>query len=185
MKCHQVYKGTIWYAVFWISTGSLLCISSVFLQDSRITKPLQGNPCERKSFGKNISKSPLHLLLPKHEENEPTSESVERDKANCFGSISTRIYMVGPISKEEECGLVGESVMSSPGSAIGMPSLAHGILCPETVNKMEMATQGGRSNRAVKAFLDRYHKYGPMSCMELLSDPEILHHLTTTMRDLA
>ncbi len=93
--------------------------------------------------------------------------------------------MVGPLSKDEDSVLVGESVKSSPGGARGMPGMAHGVLCPETVSKMELATQGGRSNRAVKAFLDRYHKCGPMSCMELLSDPEILHHLTTTMRDLA
>mmetsp|Transcript_21007 Transcript_21007/g.49578 ORF Transcript_21007/g.49578 Transcript_21007/m.49578 type:complete len:159 (+) Transcript_21007:570-1046(+) len=62
--------------------------------------------------------------------------------------------------------------------------LAHGILCPETVTKMDELTQGGRNNRAVKAFLDRYKRYGPMSCMELLSDPEILPHLTTTLRGL-
>lgn len=94
--------------------------------------------------------------------------------------------MVGPLSKDEEdCGLVGEFTMSSPGSTGGMPGLAHGVLCPETVSKMELATHGGRNNRAVKAFLDRYHKCGPMSCMELLSDPEILRHLTITMRDLA
>lgn len=112
-------------------------------------------------------------------------ESIERENTSPYGSISTRIYMVGPISSDEECGLVGESDSSFPGSASCMPDLAHGILCPETVNKMEMATQGGRSNRAVKTFLDRYHKYGPMSCMELLSDPEILPHLTKTMRDVA
>eukprot|EP00531_Pseudo-nitzschia_arenysensis_P019890 CAMPEP_0116156958 /NCGR_PEP_ID=MMETSP0329-20121206/23097_1 /TAXON_ID=697910 /ORGANISM="Pseudo-nitzschia arenysensis, Strain B593" /LENGTH=133 /DNA_ID=CAMNT_0003654051 /DNA_START=523 /DNA_END=924 /DNA_ORIENTATION=+ len=132
----------------------------------------------------NISKSQIRLL-PKREENELTTEPTERNNANCFGSISTRIYMVGPLSKDEDCGLVGESVMSSPGGARGMPGMAHGVLCPETVSKMELATRGGRSNRAVKAFLDRYHKCGPMSCMELLSDPEILHHLTNTMRDLA
>jgi len=113
---------------------------------------------------------------------------------NSFGSIRTNICMVGPHMDDEECGLLGESPSSSRsgggGTLFGGPSscserIAHGILCPETVLKMEKTTQGGRSNRAIKAFLDRYRRHGPMSCMELLSDPEILPHLTTAMRGLA
>lgn len=114
-----------------------------------------------------------------------------------FGAIKTRILMVGPLLDDEDGTLAGES--SSSGSTSfhvsgGVPRCAsngpraiaaHGILCPETVSKMDQTTQGGRSNSAVKVFLDRYRRYGPMSCMELLSDPEILPHLTMAMRGLA
>lgn len=91
--------------------------------------------------------------------------------------------MVGPLMDGENGRLMGEARSDAP--RICRQSLPHGILCPETVGKMETATHGGRNNRAVKAFLDRYHKQGPMSCMELLSDPEILPHLTTAMRHLS
>ena len=99
--------------------------------------------------------------------------------------------MVGPVLDNEDGRLMGESHASSiTGDISDAPvayrrSLAHGILCPETVTKMKTAAMGGRSNRVVKTFIDRYHKHGPMSCMELLSDPEILPHLTAAMRDLA
>ena len=87
--------------------------------------------------------------------------------------------MVGPILDDEENGLLIETISIEKRHT----SLAHGIMCPDTIAKMERATHGG-NNRAVKAFLDRYHRHGPMSCMKLLSDPEILPHLTSTMRDL-
>jgi hypothetical protein len=69
-----------------------------------------------------------------------------------------------------------------------MPSsnTAHGILSPETVSRMDENTlANGRSNPAVEEFLSRYRRTGPMSCLEMLSDPEVLPHLTQAMRDIA
>eukprot|EP00536_Pseudo-nitzschia_multiseries_P007550 jgi/Psemu1/18197/gm1.18197_g len=103
----------------------------------------------------------LHLI----QEHGPSSET----------GGSTRVHMAG--HHEETPPSVVRTTQQRHG-------LAHGILCPETVAKMDELTQGGRNNRAVKAFLDRYKRYGPMSCMELLSDPEILPHLTNTLRGL-
>jgi hypothetical protein len=62
---------------------------------------------------------------------------------------------------------------------------AHGILSPETVSRMDDMTNGGHGNEAVSTFLKAYRQHGPMSCLEMLSDPEILPHLTKAMRDIA
>lgn len=60
---------------------------------------------------------------------------------------------------------------------------AHGILSPETVTRMDEITMGGRGNEAVRLFLQAYRQRGPMSCLEMLSDPNVLPHLTKAMRD--
>lgn len=59
---------------------------------------------------------------------------------------------------------------------------AHGLLSPETV--MRMSQQQGRRNPAVVSFLDTYREHGPLSCLPMLSDPNVLPHLTEAMRDI-
>lgn len=82
---------------------------------------------------------------------------------------------------DDECSL-SPSVLASCDTLPSFPT-AHGLLCPETVQRMERSV--GRNNRVVARFLDRYNRHGPMSCVDLLSDPEVLPHLTSAMRDLA
>mmetsp|Transcript_41782 Transcript_41782/g.87694 ORF Transcript_41782/g.87694 Transcript_41782/m.87694 type:complete len:195 (-) Transcript_41782:468-1052(-) len=61
---------------------------------------------------------------------------------------------------------------------------AHGLLSPEVVmriantNELEM---GG----ALHKFLMTYKRKGPMACLPMLSDPEVLPELTRAMRDIA
>jgi hypothetical protein len=69
--------------------------------------------------------------------------------------------------------------------ASSSPNLAHGLLSPETVSRMDEITAGGYGNEAVRSFLQTYRRKGPMSCLEMLSDPEVLPHLTQAMRDIA
>lgn len=64
------------------------------------------------------------------------------------------------------------------------PHAAHGILSPEIVARMDENTINGRNNPAVDDFLRTYRRKGPMSCLEMLSDPEVLPHLTQAMRDI-
>lgn len=64
------------------------------------------------------------------------------------------------------------------------PHAAHGMLSPEIVARMDENTINGRSNPAVESFLRTYRRKGPMSCLEMLSDSEILPHLTQAMRDI-
>jgi hypothetical protein len=60
---------------------------------------------------------------------------------------------------------------------------AHGLLSPETVMKLEKS-RSIKNSPALKKFLNKYRRDGPMSCLCMLSDPEILPHLTSAMRDL-
>eukprot|EP00529_Nitzschia_sp_RCC80_P033016 CAMPEP_0113462388 /NCGR_PEP_ID=MMETSP0014_2-20120614/12062_1 /TAXON_ID=2857 /ORGANISM="Nitzschia sp." /LENGTH=138 /DNA_ID=CAMNT_0000354241 /DNA_START=169 /DNA_END=585 /DNA_ORIENTATION=+ /assembly_acc=CAM_ASM_000159 len=69
-------------------------------------------------------------------------------------------------------------------SSSSTPRAAHGILSPETVARMDEMTAGGASNEAVRDFLRTYRRQGPMSCLEMLSDPDVLPHLTKAMRDI-
>ncbi|KAK1746176.1 hypothetical protein QTG54_002783 [Skeletonema marinoi] len=63
-------------------------------------------------------------------------------------------------------------------------STAHGLLSPEVVmriadsNDLEM-------NGALHRFLKTYKSRGPMACLSMLSDPDILPELTRAMRDVA
>jgi len=59
---------------------------------------------------------------------------------------------------------------------------AHGLLSPETVMRLE---QMDYRNDALNLFLRTYKQQGPLSCQELLSDPDVLPHLTRAMRDIA
>jgi hypothetical protein len=60
---------------------------------------------------------------------------------------------------------------------------AHGLLSPETVMRMEVMTMRGR-DKALDTFLDTYRKDGPMACLPMLSDKNILPRLTEAMRDI-
>lgn len=61
---------------------------------------------------------------------------------------------------------------------------AHGLLSPETVMRLERMTDNGHRSKPLDLFLNEYRRNGPMSCLSMLSDPEILPHLTSAMRDL-
>lgn len=75
------------------------------------------------------------------------------------------------------------SVLSSSDT---LPSFhtAHGLLSPETVMRLDKMTSKGGRSKALDIFLTTYRREGPMSCLEMLSDPDILPDLTSAMRDL-
>lgn len=65
---------------------------------------------------------------------------------------------------------------------------AHGLLSPETVMRLEaMRSSSPRNNKnqALSTFLHTYRTHGPLSCVPMLSDPDVLPHLTLAMRDIA
>lgn len=62
---------------------------------------------------------------------------------------------------------------------------AHGLLSPEIVMRLEDHSSEGRRSDALNIFLETYRQNGPLSCLPMLSDPEILPHLTQAMRDIA
>ena len=59
---------------------------------------------------------------------------------------------------------------------------AHGLLSPETVLRLEDMNY---RNEAISLFLRTYRQQGPLACQQLLSDPDVLPHLTRAMRDIA
>mmetsp|Transcript_18946 Transcript_18946/g.31376 ORF Transcript_18946/g.31376 Transcript_18946/m.31376 type:complete len:182 (+) Transcript_18946:569-1114(+) len=61
---------------------------------------------------------------------------------------------------------------------------AHGLLSPETVLRLEQMTDPEDRSKGLDLFLTTYRRDGPMSCLKMLSDPAILPHLTSAMRDL-
>mmetsp|Transcript_11910 Transcript_11910/g.27594 ORF Transcript_11910/g.27594 Transcript_11910/m.27594 type:complete len:155 (-) Transcript_11910:51-515(-) len=67
-----------------------------------------------------------------------------------------------------------------------LPSFAtaHGMLSPEIVMRMDETTAGGDRNEALSKFFDTYRRQGPLACVQFLSDPTILPHLTSAMRNL-
>lgn len=67
---------------------------------------------------------------------------------------------------------------SQDSSSTGL-RMAHGAICPETIAIFEKD-----SNPAIRRFVETYHKRGPLACEDLLSDPDVLPHLTRAMRDI-
>lgn len=64
---------------------------------------------------------------------------------------------------------------------------AHGLLHPHTIMRLEEASSSSKikNSPAVKYFLDTYREYGPMACLPILSDPDVLPELTNAMRRIA
>lgn len=77
---------------------------------------------------------------------------------------------------------LSNSVLSDSDTLPAFPT-AHGLLSPETVMRMEVMTMRGR-DKALDTFLDTYRKDGPMACLPMLSDKNILPRLTEAMRDI-
>jgi hypothetical protein len=79
---------------------------------------------------------------------------------------------------------LSNSVLASCDTLPSFPT-AHGLLSPETVMRIEDLTKRGHGSEALANFLVQYRKNGPLSCVSMLSDPQILPHLTKAMRDIS
>jgi len=78
---------------------------------------------------------------------------------------------------------LSQSVLASSDTLPSFPT-SHGLLSPETVMRMEeLSVEGGYRSQALVSFFRTYKRHGPMSCLPMLSDPDILPHLTNAMRD--
>jgi hypothetical protein len=78
---------------------------------------------------------------------------------------------------------LSNSVLASCDTLPSFPT-AHGLLSPETVMRLEEMNRGIHHNEALVNFLTTYRKNGPLSCVPMLSDPDVLPHLTRAMRDI-
>ena len=86
---------------------------------------------------------------------------------------ATRMY-----PSTEESSLVNQS------DALPSFRVANGLLSPQTVKRLdEKARNSAEINDAISYFLDTYKEYGPMACLPMLSDPQVLPELTRAMRE--
>jgi hypothetical protein len=80
---------------------------------------------------------------------------------------------------------LSHSVLASCDTLPSFPT-AHGLLSPETVMRLEDSTSGSLiRSKALQDFLKTYRRHGPLSCLPMLSDPDVLPHLTQAMREIA
>jgi hypothetical protein len=102
-------------------------------------------------------------------------------------SSNSQPQVLRAVGATDDRGSIGWKSRSVLASCDTLPSFrtAHGLLSPETVYRMNQRTQGGLDNEAVASFLERYRREGPMSCLSMLSDPDVLPHLTEAMRESA
>ena len=88
--------------------------------------------------------------------------------------------------RKSQMKLSGSVHSSASSDTLPQFKMANGLLSPETVFRMDEMTCGGSvGSEAVSNFLDTCRRHGPMSCLPMLSDPDVLPHLTAAMRDIA
>lgn len=133
------------------------------------------NGPRRRSFG--VQRPPVTMYVPS---NSPTTEtpSITAQKMLKIPGTSTLSNSVRKSTLK-----LSQSVLASCDT---LPSFrtAHGILSPETVLRMEEMVNEEDRSEALKQFLNHYRRKGPMACLPMLSDPDILPHLTMAMRSV-
>lgn len=122
----------------------------------------------------SAQRPPATMYVPS---NTPTSESPSTTAQNM---LKTPGFTTSPRKTSMK---LSQSVLASCDT---LPSFrtAHGILSPETVRRMEELVDEEDRSDALKQFLERYRRKGPMSCLPMLSDPDVLPHLTNAMRNV-
>lgn len=116
----------------------------------------------------------------------PSSQPISTNTATGSADSVVAQKMLSSFGIESERGDKTQLSNSILASCDILPSFrtAHGILSPETVYRMAENTGFGEGNPAVSSFLSKYQESGPMSCLDFLSDADILPHLTRAMRDV-
>lgn len=85
--------------------------------------------------------------------------------------------------KQRRKSVLSGSILAGSDTLPSFPT-AHGLLSPETVMRMDENTKKHHHrSEAVSHFLDTYHRFGPMACLPMLSDSQVLPELTEAMRD--
>jgi len=78
------------------------------------------------------------------------------------------------------------SSVLSPSDTLPSFHTAHGMLSPEVVMRIANTYDGDLTmNGSLHNFLKTYKSKGPMACLSMLSDSEVLSELTRAMREIA
>lgn len=113
--------------------------------------------------------------------NAPTSQTAPMVAKAIFSSHQSNRRQAN--KRKNAASPLSNSVLSSSDTLPSFPT-AHGLLSPETVLRMEEMTSSGSRDAAVEYFLKTYRNQGPMACLPLLSDANVLPRLTEAMRDV-
>jgi hypothetical protein len=135
-------------------------------------------------FNANGRRNQQQLPIPQSNE-----ASVSREQALTSHNMLREFGFMG-VSQQDVSGRkksisFSHSVLARDDACTSVP-VAHGMLSPQTVVRLEELTRLRRHRSpALDTFLDTYYTNGPMSCVPMLSDPDVLPHLTMAMRDIA
>jgi len=97
---------------------------------------------------------------------------------------SSTLHQLQSNSKKRRTMKLSNSVLASCDTLPAFPT-AHGLLSPETVQRIHELNAGDHGSDALTRFLEQYQRKGPVSCLSMLSDPAVLPHLTQAMRDVS
>lgn len=135
------------------------------------------------AFQKNPSPKALISLtkidmLPQHSTSSSSSSSSQQQQ-----QYTTTTYMASA-SAAMDLTSSADLVFDRADALLPYFQVANGLLSPQTVKKLDdKARTANNSNSAIYHFLDTYKKCGPMACLPMLSDPQILPHLTRALRE--
>jgi len=138
------------------------------------------------------------LISSTHENNFQPFSTRQFNRAS-FNNKNTQrtnceLHMyINPISPTSQTSIMSASTMYSnaSGSASSLvnsdtiPSFraAPGLLSPQTVMRLEeIHANASKNNLAIEYFLETYRTHGPMACIPILSNPQVLPSLTQAMR---
>ena len=155
-------------------TAIMKCLLLLAIVQATAAWSTKANGPRRRS---SVQRPPVTMYVPS---NTPTTEtpSITAQKMLKIPGTSSLSSSVRKSTVK-----LSQSVLASCDT---LPSFrtAHGILSPETVRRMEEMVDEEHRSEALKQFLDHYRRKGPMSCLPMLSDPDILPHLTMAMRNV-
>lgn len=111
----------------------------------------------------------------------PTTPSISA--ANHLRARRSARPNIGDRRSKSQLPVMSDSVLAESDT---LPSFqtAHGLLSPEVVSRIADANDL-EMNGPLHRFLKTYKSRGPMACLSMLSDPEVLPELTRAMRDIA
>jgi hypothetical protein len=139
---------------------------------------LLGTTVDSFTFQKNLSPKSTEALItlgmiPQH--STPSSPSQLQHTTTAFmASAAAAMDLTSP----------ADLVFDRPDALLPYFQVGNGLLSPQTVKKLDdKARISNNSNSAIYLFLDTYKRCGPMACLPMLSDPQVLPHLTRALRE--
>jgi hypothetical protein len=173
-----------------IASLTALAIASIIVDAWSPNQKIFGTPrtIRRKSISSTTPKSNVGSII-----SSPVSQpTITAVSTSMLKYTNNNFKVKNPVVSQKSSERSSKTKLSNSvlASCDTLPSFrtAHGLLSPETVMRLEAMRTTGRNynkNHALTTFLTTYRNHGPLSCVPMLSDPDVLPHLTLAMRDIA